>query len=51
MDRWEQDLVNSQALLWQFPDLPEEIWRAHHRVATRLHKAGAAGPDRAAGGS
>jgi phosphoenolpyruvate carboxykinase (GTP) len=26
--------------LQQFPGLPEEIWRAHHRVAAALHDAG-----------
>jgi phosphoenolpyruvate carboxykinase (GTP) len=36
VDRWRQEMRNREAHLRQFPDLPEEIWAAHRRVAAAL---------------
>jgi phosphoenolpyruvate carboxykinase (GTP) len=34
--RWRQEMVNREAHLAAFDDLPEEIWAAHRRVAAAL---------------
>ena len=34
--RWQQEMAFRQAHLEQFPNLPEEIWAAHRRVAAAL---------------
>ena len=36
IDRWRQEIEFRQKHLEQFPDLPEQIWEAHRRVATAL---------------
>jgi phosphoenolpyruvate carboxykinase (GTP) len=47
VDRWRQEMGFREAHLRQFPDLPEEIWAAHRRVASALEGEAAV----AAGGS
>jgi phosphoenolpyruvate carboxykinase (GTP) len=37
--RWRQEMTHRERHLRQFTDLPDEIWQAHHRVATGLHAA------------
>ncbi len=37
--RWKQEMKHRQQHLEQFADLPEEIWRAHHRVAAAVDDA------------
>jgi phosphoenolpyruvate carboxykinase (GTP) len=39
LPRWRQEIANRQEHLEQFPDLPEEIWVAHRRVAAALEAA------------
>jgi phosphoenolpyruvate carboxykinase (GTP) len=34
--RWRQEMAHREAHLAKFPDLPEEIWQAHRRVAAAL---------------
>jgi phosphoenolpyruvate carboxykinase (GTP) len=34
--RWQQEMANREEHLKQFPGLPEEIWKAHRRVAAAL---------------
>jgi phosphoenolpyruvate carboxykinase (GTP) len=34
--RWRQEMAHREEHLAQFPDLPEEIWAAHRRVAAAL---------------
>jgi len=34
--RWQQEMANREEHLKQFPNLPEEIWTAHRRVAAAL---------------
>jgi len=34
--RWQQEMGHREEHLKQFPNLPEEIWEAHRRVATAL---------------
>jgi phosphoenolpyruvate carboxykinase (GTP) len=34
--RWRQEMAHREAHLSKFPDLPEEIWEAHRRVAAAL---------------
>ena len=49
VERWKQEMGFRQAHLEQFPNLPEEIWAAHRRVAKALEGAprdGNPGPDR-----
>jgi phosphoenolpyruvate carboxykinase (GTP) len=36
IERWRQEIEFRRAHLAQFDRLPEEIWRAHHRVAAAL---------------
>jgi phosphoenolpyruvate carboxykinase (GTP) len=36
IDRWKEEIGFRQAHLEQFPNLPEEIWEAHRRVAEAL---------------
>ena len=35
-DRWREEMGFREDHLKQFPDLPEEIWEAHRRVAEGL---------------
>src|SRR6185312_933475 len=35
-ERWRQEMGYREEHLRQFPDLPEEIWEAHRRVAAAL---------------
>ena len=37
--RWQQEMGYREEHLEQFPDLPEEIWEAHRRVAAALDAA------------
>ncbi|MBO0771974.1 MAG: phosphoenolpyruvate carboxykinase (GTP), partial [Actinobacteria bacterium] len=39
-ERWKQEMKYREQHLEQFPDLPEEIWEAHRRVAAALDEAG-----------
>ena len=39
-ERWKQEMKYREQHLEQFPDLPEEIWKAHRRVAAALDEAG-----------
>jgi phosphoenolpyruvate carboxykinase (GTP) len=34
--RWQEEMKHREEHLSQFPDLPEEIWQAHRRVAAAL---------------
>jgi phosphoenolpyruvate carboxykinase (GTP) len=34
--RWQEEMAHREQYLGQFPDLPEEIWAAHRRVAAAL---------------
>lgn len=34
--RWKQEMANREEHLKQFPNMPEEIWTAHRRVAAAL---------------
>jgi phosphoenolpyruvate carboxykinase (GTP) len=34
--RWRQEMANRERHLAQFPDLPDAIWQAHHRIAAEL---------------
>ena len=34
--RWRQEMAHREEHLAQFPDLPEQIWEAHRRVASEL---------------
>jgi phosphoenolpyruvate carboxykinase (GTP) len=34
--RWKEEMKHREEHLSQFPNLPEEIWQAHHRVAAEL---------------
>jgi phosphoenolpyruvate carboxykinase (GTP) len=36
--RWRQEMARRTQHLAQFPDLPEEIWQAHRRVAAALER-------------
>jgi len=36
VERWKQEIAHRQEHLEQFPNLPEEIWEAHRRVASAL---------------
>jgi phosphoenolpyruvate carboxykinase (GTP) len=36
VDRWRQEMGFRQAHLEQFPNMPEEIWEAHRRIAEDL---------------
>ncbi|HEV7205435.1 MAG TPA: phosphoenolpyruvate carboxykinase (GTP) [Jatrophihabitans sp.] len=38
--RWRQEMEHRQEHLEQFPNLPEEIWAAHRRVAAALEAEG-----------
>lgn len=38
--RWRQEMEHRQTHLEQFPDLPEEIWAAHRRIAAALDRDG-----------
>jgi len=37
--RWKQEMQHREQHLTQFADLPEEIWRAHRRIAAALGEA------------
>ena len=39
VDRWRQEIGFRQTHLEQFPNLPDEIWEAHRRVAKALNDA------------
>jgi hypothetical protein len=39
VERWRQEIGFRQTHLEQFPNLPEEIWEAHRRVAKDLNEA------------
>ncbi|NHA67655.1 phosphoenolpyruvate carboxykinase (GTP) [Phycicoccus sp. CMS6Z-2] len=40
VERWREEMTHREEHLSQFPDLPEEIWAAHRRVAAALeHEA------------
>ncbi len=39
VERWKQEIELREKHLQQFPDLPEEIWEAHRRVARALDES------------